>query len=65
MGKEPQFARAEVAIGVAENLRCQAANAARFRSVLYQFPSDPFCEIGLDLIKRPHHHARQNQRQKI
>ena len=48
MGKETQLARAEVAPVVAEICRASAT-----------LPNDPSAAIGLDLMNRPHHDARQ------
>ena len=66
MGKEAQFARAEMAPVVVGNrhwdLQRYSAtvvqeNSRRFREKL--LPDDLSVAIGLDLMNRPHHHAHQ------
>ena len=66
MGKEAQFARAEVAPVVAEIFAGTFSDVRRslsqeiWRRFLGKFlPNDPSAAIGLDLMNRPHHHARQ------
>ena len=63
MGKEAQFARAEVAPVVAEIF---AGTSAMFGDLVTRnletvliLRSDRSAAIGLDLMNRPHHHARQ------
>ena len=66
MGKEAQFARAEVAPVVAGNRRWDLQrysatvvqeNERRFREKL--LPNGLSVAIGLDLMNRPNHHAHQ------